>query len=127
MLPLRHRRLWIATSVVLVTAVVFGSLQPTLAMPAPGGYDKLQHALAYFALAWWFTGLYPRDSYWKVVTGLLALGFAMELLQGWMQLGRQAELLDMVANAVGVATGLALALVSTGGWTRRIESWLIPN
>jgi len=127
MLPLRHRRLWIALSAVLVAAVVFGSLQPTLAMPVPGGLDKLEHALVYLALAWWFTGLYPRGGYWKVVAGLLALGLAMELLQGWMQLGRQAELLDMVANAVGVAAGLALALAATGGWTHKVESWLSPN
>jgi VanZ family protein len=127
MIPLRHRRLWIAISAALVGAIIYSSLTPDLALPTPDGFDKVEHFTAYCALAVWFTGLYPRARYWQVVSGLLALGLGVEVAQGVMQLGRSAELLDMAANAAGVGVGLLLALASTGGWARRVESWLSPH
>ncbi len=102
-------------------------LQPVAwpcAAGTPDGFDKVEHFTAYCGLAVWFTGLYPRTRYWLVVSGLLALGLAVEIAQGVMQLGRSAEFFDMVANAVGVGVGLLLALALTGGWARRVESWL---
>jgi VanZ family protein len=126
MLPLRHRGLWVATSAVLVAAIIYSSLTPDLSLPVPGGFDKLEHFAAYCALAVWFTGLYPRTRYWKVVLCLLGLGLGLEIAQGAMQLGRSAEALDMVANAAGVGAGLALALTLTGKWARRVEAWLAP-
>jgi VanZ family protein len=127
MIPLRHRRLWLAISVALVGVILYGSLTPNLPLPTPGGFDKVEHFTAYFVLAVWFTGLYPRARYWQVVAGLLALGLAVEIAQGVMQLGRSAEFFDMVANAAGVGVGLLLALALTGGWARRVESWLSPR
>jgi VanZ family protein len=124
MLPLRHRRLWIALSAVLVAAVVYGSLKPDVSLPVPTGFDKLEHFTAYFVLALWFTGIHERARYAGVAVGLLVLGASMEILQGLMHMGRTAEVLDMVANAIGVAAGLALALWLTGGWARRVEAWL---
>ena len=127
MIPLRHRRLWIAISVALVGAIVYSSLTPDLVLPTPDGFDKVEHFTAYCGLAVWFTGLYPRARYWQVVSGLLALGLGVEVAQGVMQLGRSAEPLDMAANAAGVGVGLLLALALTGGWARRVESWLSPH
>jgi len=124
MIALRYLRLWVAMSVVLVGVIVYASLAPGLAVPAPDGFDKVEHFTAYFGLALWFTGLYPRARYWRVVVGLLALGLAVEIAQGAMQLGRSAEVLDMAANAAGVGAGLLLALGLTGGWAQRVESWL---
>jgi VanZ family protein len=124
MIPLRHRGMWLAISAALVAVIAYSSLTPDLALPAPEGFDKAEHFIAYCALAVWFTGLYPRARYWRVVTGLLVLGLGVEVAQGAMQLGRTAEVLDMVANAVGVAAGVLLALVWTGGWAGRFESWL---
>lgn len=126
MIPLRYRRLWLALSLVLVGAIVYYSLAPdfVLPMPTPDGFDKVEHFTAYCGLALWFTGLYPRARYWQVVAGLLALGLAVEIAQGTMQLGRSADAFDMLANAVGVLAGLLLALSLTGGWAQRVESWL---
>ena len=127
MLPLRHRRLWVAMSVALVAVVVYGSLTPSLVLPVPGNFDKVEHFSAYCALALWFTGLFQRARYWRVAVALLALGLSMEILQGVMHMGRSAEVLDMVANTVGVVAGLAMALVLTGGWAGRVEAWLGPT
>jgi VanZ family protein len=124
MLQLRRRRLWIALSMVLLAAVFFVCLQPGLGPPVPAGFDKLEHLAAYVLLALWFTGLVARGRYWAVGAGLLALGLLIEVLQWRMNLGRSAEALDMFANMLGVGVGITIALLATGGWAPRLESWL---
>jgi VanZ family protein len=124
MLTLRHRRLWIAASVLLVATVVVGSLQTAFAGGKLHGFDKVEHFCTYMFLAVWFTGLYRRPSYWLVAAGLLALGLSMEVAQFVMQAGRMGDPYDMAANTGGVAAGLVLALVATGGWAQRLEAWL---
>jgi len=124
MLQLRRRRLWVALSTILLAAVFYVCLQPGLGFPAPDGFDKVEHLAAYVLLALWFTGLVARGRYWVVASGLLALGFLIEVLQWRMNLGRSAEGLDMLANTLGVGIGIAIALLATGGWAPRLESWL---
>jgi glycopeptide antibiotics resistance protein len=59
-----------------------------------------------------------------VAAGLLALGVLIEVLQWVMNLGRSAEALDVLANTLGVGVGITIALLATGGWALRLESWL---
>ena len=99
-------------------------LQPDFGPHAPAGFDKVEHLAAYVLLALWFTGLVARGRYWAVAAGLLALGLLIEVLQWRMNLGRSAEALDMLANTLGVAVGITIALLATGGWAPRLESWL---
>jgi len=124
MLQLRRRRLWIALSMVLLAAVFYVCLQPGLGVSVPAGFDKVEHLAAYVLLAMWFTGLVARGRYWAVAAGLLALGALIEVLQWRMNLGRSAEVLDMLANALGVGAGISIALIATGGWAPRLESWM---
>jgi hypothetical protein len=44
-----------------------------------------------------------------------------------MQLGRQADVLDVAANVVRIGAGIAIALWRTGGWAPRVEAWLSRN
>jgi len=90
----------------------------------PQGFDKVEHFGTYLFLVVWFTGLFTRRRWWTVVVALLALGASMEVGQHIMQAGRTADVYDMAANAAGVTAGLLLATLLTGGWARRIESWL---
>lgn len=124
MLTLAYRRWWVLASVALVAFVVYGSLSAPGPTALPGGVDKVEHFAAYLFLAVWFTGLYPREHYWTLALALAGLGLAMELLQYAMHLGRDAAPLDMAANVAGVAAGMALASVVTGGWAQRAEAWL---
>ncbi len=124
MLNLRYRPFWIAASVVLVLGVVWGSLQSAFGGEVPQGFDKVEHFATYLLLAVWFTGLFARPRWWMVAVTLLILGAAMEAGQYLMQAGRTADVYDMAANTAGVAAGLLLAALLTGGWTQRIESWL---
>jgi VanZ family protein len=124
MLQLRRRRLWIALSTILLAAVFFVCLQPDVGPPAPSGFDKVEHLAAYVLLALWFTGLVARRRYWVVASGLLALGLLIEVLQWVMNVGRSAEALDMLANTLGIGVGISIAMLATGGWAPRLESWL---
>jgi VanZ family protein len=124
MLNLRHRPFWIAASAVLVLGVVWGSLQNTFGGEVPQGFDKVEHFSTYLFLAVWFTGLVARKRWWMVAATLLLLGAAMEAGQYIMQAGRTADAYDMVANTAGITAGLLLALLLTGGWAQRVESWL---
>jgi VanZ family protein len=125
MLELRYRRFWITASVVLVTIVVWGSLQTAFDSGGTSGFDKVQHFGAYLLLAAWFTGLVGRQRYWLVVAGLLGLGLLMEIGQFSMHAGRMGDPYDMAANTAGVAAGLLLAVAVTGGWAQKVERWLL--
>jgi VanZ family protein len=124
MLNLRYRPFWIAASAVLVLGVVWGSLQTVLGGEVPQGFDKVEHFGTYLFLAVWFTGLIARKRWWLVAVTLLMLGAAMEAGQYLMQAGRTADVYDMAANTAGIAAGLTLAALLTGGWAQRVESWL---
>jgi hypothetical protein len=124
MLALRYRGFWIASSAVLVAIVVWGSLQTAFSAAPMRGFDKVEHFSTYLCLALWFTGLYRRPRYWLIVVALLGLGLAMEVGQFVMQSGRIGDPYDMAANTGGVAAGLLLALVATGGWAQKVEGWL---
>lgn len=124
LLPLRHPRIWLVLGWVLTVLAIVASLVPIQQLPKPPGVnDKMEHFAAYALLALWFAGIYPRSRYAVIAVGLFVLGIAIEWAQGAMHLGRQADLRDVVANSVGIAAGLTLALLWLGGWAQRVESW----
>jgi VanZ family protein len=83
--------------------------------------DKVEHAAGYMALTLWFAGIYPRSRYLWIAVALFAMGVAVEFLQGWMSLGRNSDPRDVLANTVGIAIGLAIAVTALGGWVQRVE------
>lgn len=50
----------------------------------------------------------PFVLYLMVLLAALTWGFAMELLQQYMSMGRQYSMYDMIANAAGALAGLVL-------------------
>ncbi len=86
--------------------------------------DKLVHFLGYFALAMWFAGVTRARRYPVVGAMLIALGGLLEILQGLMHNGRQAEWLDLLADSLGVIAALALAYAGLGRWAIWIERLL---
>lgn len=124
MLHLTHPRLWLVAGVVLLLVIVSGSLAPGEYL-GPGLFrmsDKVNHALGYAGLTFWFTGIYPRSRYALIVLGLLLLGALLEAMQGAMSFGRVGDLADFVANSSGIGFGLLLALTWSGGWAQRVEA-----
>lgn len=83
--------------------------------------DKVQHAFGYLLLSLWFLGLAARDRAWRVAIACLGIGVLMELLQGWLTTTRQADAMDVLANAGGVTLGFVLARLGLDGWPGWIE------
>jgi len=63
--------------------------------------DKFEHCLAYFCLLTWFAVVLRAGSRRRCVVGLIAMGVAVEILQGWSGY-RYFEYADMLANSSGV-------------------------
>jgi VanZ family protein len=119
---LRYRRLWFVLGLVLAAVVVTLSLLPTRDLPDIKLSDKLEHMLAYVMLAFWFGSLVVRRDYFWLIVALVAFGGLIELVQGWMGLGRQADLHDLAADAIGIAVGMLLAVTPLGRWAHFIEA-----
>ena len=72
--------------------------------------DKLGHFVAYGSLMFWFCQLYARRPTQAAYgAGWIAMGIALEFIQGALGY-RSFEVLDMLANTVGVLLGWALSL-----------------
>ena len=125
MLPLRYARRWQAAGIAVLVLVLGFALAPAgdmhdmAIMPS----DKWLHGVTFAFLTVWFSGQYRPRSYWRVALGMLAFGAFIELCQR-MTSYRSAESLDLLADAIGIAVGLAIAAVGAGGWSLRLETWL---
>jgi len=116
------RRRWAILLAVLAVVVLVLALLPK-DQPSPTlGWDKLNHASAFAALA--LCGHFAfRTRAWvntKVAAALLAFGIVIELLQ-LMAPGRRASLADVVADIVGITIGLVLAARVARAMDRRRE------
>ena len=123
MLPLRYPRVWLSIGWLLVLGVIVGSLLPgpIIREITPAMNDKLMHFSAYFVLMAWFAGLYPRAKHVRVGLALIALGAALDILQGTATQTRSFELLDIAADAVGVIVAFLLSAWFLEGWCLRVE------
>src|SRR5688572_27168392 len=92
---------WLLLVVVLVAA-----LAPARITMAATGWDKVSHVLLFAGLAMCGRWSYPRRNA-MLLLGLLAYGVLIELLQGLTSY-RSAELLDVVADGVGLLMGWQL-------------------
>ena len=98
-------RLWLASAVLGIAAVVYLSVTSTPPV-LPGAYgDKVGHFAAYAALTFWLTRLYAGGrSRAAVAFGMLALGVGLEFVQ--LSLGYRAlEIADIAADAAGIVAG----------------------
>ena len=122
-MPLRYPRFWLVLGWLLVAGVILGSLLPGpfIQEITPAISDKLMHFTAYFVLMCWFAGLYPYAKHVRVGLALLALGAALDVLQGVATRTRSFELLDIAADGVGILVALLLSAWFLEGWCLRVE------
>lgn len=119
---LQYRRLWFCLGLVIALLIAATSLVPARDLPNIGLSDKIEHGISYALLAFWFGSVIVRRDFPGLVVTLVAFGGLIELAQGWMHLGRHADLSDLAADMAGIAVGLALALTPLGRWAHLIES-----
>lgn len=93
-----------AFAVGLVVVVVL-SLTPASDLPSTGISDKIEHFLAYFALAaTGVIGFHGRRDRLMIIFSLIAFGILMEIGQMFAP-GRDTSIADAIANALGVLCG----------------------
>lgn len=119
---LRYGRFWLACGWLSVAAAMILSLMPAGTMKMPGWNDKIEHAFGYFLLTFWFCGIYPRRRHWVVGLAMLGMGIVVEILQGAMQMGRHADIRDLLADVIGIVPAMLLALTPLGRWPRWVEA-----
>lgn len=125
---LHFRRIWIGLSLLLVCVSLWYFLAPLppdfarwLQIPCK---DKVLHIFAFTALTGWFASLLANVRWRRLALCLVLYGIVIEVLQGIMGLGRQAEALDVVADCVGVAIGFSLATWFGVRLLAGIDAWL---
>lgn len=129
MLSLRYARRWQIAGIGLLVMVLAGALLPADWFWSEGPdspffvSDKWVHGVTFAALALWFSGQYARRSYWRLIMGLVAFGLLIEMTQRMVSY-RTAEWMDLLADLLGLAVGMVVALAGAGGWCLRFEEWL---
>lgn len=130
MLPLRYARYWQLAGFTVLLLVLAAALMPALWFlrdaPDPGLFalDKWLHGITFVFLTVWFSGQYRRQAYWRLAAGMLAFGLLIEICQRIATTGRSAEIVDLVADSIGIAIGLVVAQAGAGGWSLRVEEWI---
>ncbi len=106
-------------TVFLTLAVIVGSLIPPQDIPISTTIsvsDKLMHSSAYAVVVfcWLLTKsvFFASQKNRTVLFGVFFLGVIIEILQGTLTDNRHPELLDVVANSVGVIVGYLIFTLS---------------
>jgi VanZ family protein len=114
--------LWIAIGVAMVLVVTIACLVPAKELPKTGMSDKFEHLLAFGALSFWFCSIVVRRDLPWVGLAVVGFGALIELAQGAMGWGREADWRDLLADSLGAFLGLALSLTPLGRCVRWFES-----
>ena len=90
---------------VFIAAVAF-TLYAALAPGDDGAglipWDKAKHFIVFYGLTFLASLALPKSRYWKIGLVLLGFGIAIEILQGLPIVGRDADVFDIVADALGI-------------------------
>ncbi|RYD86399.1 MAG: hypothetical protein EOP61_37675, partial [Sphingomonadales bacterium] len=108
----RVKTLFRVGTIVFAVIVAWFAFTPSTGVESGLPWDKANHAVAF--LTWTILAGcgWPRAGVWRIAAVMLALGTAIELIQGLPAVGRDADVWDVVADMTGFAMGwLALAAV----------------
>ncbi len=120
---LQHGRWWWGAGFGMLAAVIGVALLPAPLVEPVTYNDKVAHAAAFAFFMVWFSALVePRRLVW-LAFGLLCYGGLIEGLQA-LTVTRKADVLDLVADAAGLAIGWFAALAGARHWCHRLETWL---
>ena len=105
------RRSWRVVLLLLLVVISALSVMPRPPASFDFGWDKLNHVLAFAALAFSASLGFParRSSRIGAPLALLAYGGLIELTQSWVP-QRSGEWADLLADGLGIACGVILAV-----------------
>lgn len=126
--PFRHPRWWLGLWLVAVAVVIVLSLVNLSGLPpVPEGGDKVEHFLAYAALAASAVQLFETRRAWCVIgVVLVGLGIGLEFAQGALTTTRMADPRDALANTLGVIAGLSTAFTPLRHLLQTLEARFMP-
>ena len=118
----RRPKLWLSVWLLMIIAVIVLSLMSKPPIPRELMIGKLDHLIAYIALAAMAVQLF-RDREIQVSAGLtmIALGIALELAQGYVVDGRVMSMYDVFVDAIGVCIGLATTWLPLAKAVQRLD------
>jgi len=114
------RALWFGLGWLEALGITVLCLWPLRELPGPNlpWTDKLYHLAAFGLLTWWFAVALPRARWLSTALCVLGLGVFIEFAQGFVPF-RSPSFADVVADALGVLAGAALARLTP----RALPAW----
>ena len=88
--------------------------------------DKLLHMCVFFIITIWLSGQYTFDSFKKIGFLLFLFGVFIEIIQFVLPY-RDAELLDLLANLLGIFIAIVVANLGYFGWLLKLETLIKPR
>ena len=104
----RARGLFRTAALACAVVLAWLAFRPATGVDHGLPWDKANHAAAFIVLTVLTGRGWPDLSRSLLVLIMLAAGVGIELVQGLPQVGRDADVWDVVADGVGIAAGLAL-------------------
>jgi VanZ family protein len=116
------KRGWLFVGWLLIILIVYLSLVPNPpTLVSFDNSDKFEHAFAYATVSFWLCQIYLAvRSRIVVIVALIGLGVVLEYVQGWTGY-RSFDVMDMLADSVGVLLGWLIALTPLGRLFAYIE------
>ena len=128
MFPLNYKLLWkLANLVILILLVSLLLLPPEWLF---SNYikdlpelltDKVIHIGVFILWTCWLSGQFI--SFFKIFFYTSIFGFLIEVIQYFLPY-RSWELLDFLANEIGILIGVIIAIKFTSGWSLLIEKYI---
>lgn len=112
------RRAVVQAAYWLVVVAVFAGAVAPIHEGGPPGSDKVEHFAVFAALMAGAGLIYRRQPLWRAALLLLLYGGLIEIVQGLPMVGRDRDLMDWLADGLGVACATA-ALTLWGLRARR--------
>jgi hypothetical protein len=117
------RKLWLVVGIAIIALLWYLSLMPAPPnIDVPDG-DKYGHLLAYGGTMWWWAQLWRTwRKRFRLAASLALMGVVIEFVQGatgW----RTFDVMDMLANSVGVLAGWGVAMTPLGKLLTVVEKW----
>lgn len=104
----RERRLFRIATTIWAATMSWLAFRPSRHVETGLPWDKLHHAAAFLLLTVLVGRGWPRLGPIALSALMLAAGIGIELIQGLPAIGRDADIWDVVADAVGIALGLVV-------------------
>jgi len=88
--------------------------------------DKFLHMCVFLIMTIWLSGQYTFDSFKKIGFLLFLFGVVIEIIQFVLPY-RNAELLDLLANLLGIFIAIVIVNLGYFGWLLKLEMLIKPR